>query len=125
MSAVVEEEVSSSSGNRMSGLHAGQRSNKLQSTHPRKGCRTALVFDTAANMSSEDSEHAVSGVRRLMIRNMQKMSSEDSEYAENVPGDSEYAENVLGGFGTCRKWLRRLGKCRKWRRKASTVIYRE
>ena len=76
-------------------------------------------------MSSEDSEHAVSGVRRLMIRNMQKMSSEDSEYAENVPGDSEYAENVLGGFGTCLKWLRRLGKCRKWRRKASTVIYRE
>ena len=51
----------------------------------------------------EDSEHTVCGVRKLEIRNMQKMSSEDSENAENVLGDSEYAENVLGGFGTFRK----------------------
>ena len=63
-------------------------------------------------VAPEDSEHTASGFRKVEIRKMQKMSSEDSEYAENVLGDSEYAENVLGGFGTYRKWLRRF-KIRK------------
>ena len=49
-------------------------------------------------VAPEDSEHAASGVRKFEIRKMQKMSSEDSEYAKNVFGNSE----------KCRKCPRRI-----------------
>ena len=47
-------------------------------------------------MSSEDSEHAASGVRRCEIRKIPKMASEDSEYAVSGFVDSENAENGVG-----------------------------
>ena len=56
------------------------------------------------------------------IGKMQKMASEDSEYARSGFGDWENAKNGVGGCGICKKWLRRLGK---WRRKKLHSSYSE